>query len=71
MHYIVKNKKLDNGLIEGKYYCDLEYVCSRKRSLNLIMIEFCDHDFIICKSCLNFLVNEIDRSILNDIGEDT
>lgn len=66
MYSIVRNRKLDDGKIEETYYCNLQYSCKGKPSLNLIYIEeegmYSSNNFIICKSCLNFLIKEINIS---------
>jgi len=73
MYSIVRNRKLDNGKIEGDYVCSLGYGCKDNMTLNLIYIEeegiYSSNDFTICKSCLNFLIKEINKSILSDIAK--
>jgi hypothetical protein len=69
---IVKNKKLDDGGFTKDWYCEAEFDCKGKEanSLNIIGISTSKMTIYICKSCLNYLINEIDKSILEDIVKD-
>lgn len=65
---ILENKKLDDGSIWEAHKCDLQYGCGGKPSLTLIEVKVWmgtgSEDIVMCKTCLNYLIKQIDQSIL-------